>query len=40
MPYKVPFVDLPAQYKLLGNEIRKLLDDVLFTRADFIMRSD
>jgi dTDP-4-amino-4,6-dideoxygalactose transaminase len=40
MPYRVPFVDLPKQYKHLEKEIRELLDDVLFTRADFIMRSD
>ena len=40
MPYRVPFVNLSAQYKHLEKEIRELLDDVLFTRADFIMRSD
>ena len=40
MAYKVPFVDLPTQYKRLEDEILALLKDVLFTRADFIMRSD
>jgi dTDP-4-amino-4,6-dideoxygalactose transaminase len=40
MAYKVPFVDLPTQYKNLEKELKVLLDDVLFTRADFIMRSD
>lgn len=40
MAYKVPFVDLPTQYKRLEKELKILFDDVLFTRADFIMRSD
>jgi dTDP-4-amino-4,6-dideoxygalactose transaminase len=40
MAYKVPFVDLPAHFKHLENELKLLLEDVLFTRADFIMRSD
>lgn len=40
MAYKVLFVDYPAHYQSLESEIRVLLDDVLFTRADFIMRGD
>ena len=37
---RVPFVDLPNQIALFTDEIRRLIDDVLFTRADFIMRQD
>lgn len=40
MPYKVPFVDLPTMYKRLENELIPVIRDVLFTRADFIMRGD
>lgn len=40
MAYKVPFVGLPEQYSRLEDEILELLQDVLFTRADFIMRDD
>jgi len=40
MSYKVPFVGLPIQYQRLKIEIYELLEDVLFDRADFIMRSD
>lgn len=40
MNYKVPFVDYPAHYLKLKNEILRLLDDVLFTRADLILRDD
>ena len=40
MAYKVPFVDLPKHYQRLKKELQDLLEDVLFTRADFIMRSD
>lgn len=40
MAYKVPFVDLPTHYQRLQDELQELLKDVLFTRADFIMRSD
>lgn len=40
MPYEVPFVDYPAHYRSLESEIRALLDDVLFTRADLVMRGD
>lgn len=40
MFYKVPFVDLPTQYQRLEDELWELLKDVLFARADFVMRSD
>ena len=40
MAQTVPFVDYPAHYRSLESEIRALLDDVLFTRADLMMRGD
>lgn len=40
MTYKVPFVDYPAHYRSLESEIRALIDDVLFARADLMMRGD
>jgi hypothetical protein len=40
MTYKVPFVDLPKHYQSLKKELTELFDDVLFDRADLIMRSD
>ena len=40
MNYKVPFIDYPLHYQNLKDEILELLDDVLFTRADLIMRDD
>ncbi len=40
MAYKVPFVDYPLQYQRLEDEIMVLLKDVLFTRADLILRGD
>lgn len=36
----VPFVDLPRQIAPYLKEIRSVLDDVVFRRADFIMRDD
>lgn len=36
----VPFVDLPKQIAPYTKEIRKKLDEVIFKRADFIMRDD
>ena len=40
MAYKVPFVDLPTMFKLMKNELSEVLEEVIFNRADFIMRSD
>ncbi len=40
MPYKVPFVDLPKHYKGLESKLMPVIKDVLFKRADLIMRSD
>lgn len=40
MAYKVPFIDYPLQYQRLEKELVALFKDVLFTRADFIMRGD
>jgi len=40
MTYKVPFVDYPLQYQRLEDELMALVKDVVFTRADFILRSD
>ena len=40
MNYRVPFVDLPTNFKNLEKEIRSLLEDVLWRRADFILRED
>jgi dTDP-4-amino-4,6-dideoxygalactose transaminase len=37
---KVPFVDLPRQMAPYNEEIRSVLEDVMFRRADFIMRQD
>jgi len=36
----VPFVDLPSQIAPYEKELRKVIDDVVFGRADFIMRQD
>jgi dTDP-4-amino-4,6-dideoxygalactose transaminase len=36
----VSFVDLPRQIKPYENEIRTIIDEVIFDRADFIMRDD
>ncbi len=36
----VPFVDLPRQIAPYLKEIRTVLDEVVFRRADFIMRDD
>ena len=40
MPYKVPFVDLPKHYKGLESKLMPVIKDVLFKRADLIMRGD
>ena len=40
MSYKVPFVDLPRHYQQLENELMPVIKDVLFSRADLIMRGD
>ncbi|MDD5065514.1 MAG: DegT/DnrJ/EryC1/StrS family aminotransferase [bacterium] len=40
MGYKVPFVDLPKHYQELEKELMPVIKDVLFTRADLIMRGD
>ncbi len=40
MTYKVPFVDYPLQYQRLEGELMAMFKDVLFTRADFILRGD
>ncbi len=40
MSYVVPFVAIQKQYQQLREEISELLDDVLFKRADFILRKD
>ena len=37
---KVPFVNLPKQIDRFKDEIKQLFDDVMFNRADFIMRQD
>jgi dTDP-3-amino-2,3,6-trideoxy-4-keto-D-glucose/dTDP-3-amino-3,4,6-trideoxy-alpha-D-glucose/dTDP-2,6-dideoxy-D-kanosamine transaminase len=37
---KVPFVDLPRQIAGYQTKIRAVIEDVVFTRADFIMRDD
>lgn len=39
MPYKVPFVNIPLQYKNLKEEILGVFDDVL-SRGDLILRRD
>lgn len=36
----VPFVDLPRQIAPYLKEIREVMDEVVFRRADFIMRDD
>ncbi len=36
----VPFVDLPRQIKPYEEEIREVFEQVVFQRADFIMRQD
>ncbi len=36
----VPFVDLPRQIRPFHEEIRQVLEEVIFKRADFIMRDD
>lgn len=40
MAYKVPFVDLPKHYQNLETELLPIIKDVLFKRADLIMRDD
>lgn len=40
MACKVPFVDLPAHFKNLEKELAPIVNDVLFARADFILRDD
>lgn len=40
MRYKVPFTDYPTHYQRMKSEILKVFDDVLFTRADLILRND
>ncbi len=40
MNHKVPFIDYPAHYQNMEEEIHALLKDVLFTRADIILRKD
>ena len=40
MAYKVPFVDLPRHYQNLEKELTPVIKDVLFKRADLIMRGD
>ncbi len=37
---RVPFVDLPRQISFYEQEIRGVFEDVVFKRADFIMRQD
>ena len=37
---KVPFVDLPRHYQDLEGELMPVIKDVLFRRADLIMRGD
>jgi len=39
MSYKVPFVDLPAQYRRLEKEIMPVIRDVML-RGDFVLRRD
>ncbi|MDD2696905.1 MAG: DegT/DnrJ/EryC1/StrS family aminotransferase [Candidatus Pacebacteria bacterium] len=39
MAYKVPFVDVPKQYKIIKEEVLKTIDDVL-SRGDLILRKD
>jgi dTDP-4-amino-4,6-dideoxygalactose transaminase len=36
----IPFVDLPRQIAPYEKELRTILDDVIFNRADFIMRQN
>jgi len=38
--YKVPFVDYPAHYQNMQAEITSAINDVLFRRADLILRDD
>lgn len=38
MPYKVPFVDYPAQYRRMESEIDAAIKEIL-TKGDFILRS-
>ncbi len=40
MAYKFPFVDLPKHFQGLRKELQNTIDDVLFNRADLIMRGD
>lgn len=40
MAYRVPFVDYPAHFQSLEKELTPILKDVLFKRADLILRSD
>ncbi|TRZ96052.1 DegT/DnrJ/EryC1/StrS family aminotransferase [bacterium] len=40
MSWKVPFIDYPAHYQKMEAELTNLIKDVLFTRADLILRDD
>lgn len=40
MNHKVPFIDYPAHYQNMEHEILAIIKDVLFTRADLILRKD
>ena len=40
MEYKVPFVDLPKHFQNLRGELEELINNVLFKRADLILRDD
>lgn len=40
MSYKVPFIDYPAHYRSMQAEITSAISDVLFRRADLILRDD
>jgi len=40
MAYKVPFVNLPKHYQGLESRLMPVIKDVLFKRADLIMRGD
>ncbi|MEW6277012.1 MAG: DegT/DnrJ/EryC1/StrS family aminotransferase [Candidatus Eremiobacterota bacterium] len=37
---RVPFVDYPAHFNALGQEFKDMVNDVLFVRADLILRDD
>lgn len=38
--YKVPFVDLPTHFQKLKKELMPVIDEVMFDRADMILRGD